>query len=193
MKEDLSLLERLHHGLCQAVERGGIICFGKKKARGYCKKHYKRWYKHGSIDLPKKSDKKCKFIDCNEPLHAKEYCCNHYLKHVWRSEKKKNKCCVVDCNKSCNGTKYCSMHFSRIYRYESLEGNGRKKGQNSKPPPYIKSYKKCLAPSCDRDSNSFKIVKGLCTKHYQRWNIHKDYNVVSQKGKRHGRHSEQMG
>jgi len=51
MKEDLTLFNRPYHSLCQAVERGGVICFGKKVSKGLCGKHYARWLRHGDYNI----------------------------------------------------------------------------------------------------------------------------------------------
>jgi hypothetical protein len=62
MKEDLNLRTDLsalldRKGLCTVVERGGVICFGKIKAKKLCLKHYLRQRKYGLVDLPIKEKK----------------------------------------------------------------------------------------------------------------------------------------
>ena len=71
MKDDLNLFERLNHGLCNAVEMSGAICFNHRSRGKYCAKHLSRLYKYQSFDLPPKKVKKCKFIDCNEIHNSK--------------------------------------------------------------------------------------------------------------------------
>lgn len=175
MQEDLSLGSLHYHGLCSAIERGGVICFSPIQVKGYCWKHYCRLRKHGTISLPIKLIKKCKFIDCNKAYHSSGYCKNHYQQHLKRTISKK--CSALECQTNTVG-KYCSKHRTRLYRYGTLEGSGKKKGRHFKPGETytIKEYKICLAKCCGRDSNKFKITKGLCPKHYQRWRLTKVYD-----------------
>ena len=177
MKPDLSLIN-LNHGLCEAIERSGIICFQKKYCKGYCCTHYTRLLRTGSINPTIKQNKKCKFIDCKEDFFAKGYCVNHYRKFI-RSNTS-NICTVDECNKRTTG-KYCSMHRTRVKRYGTTLGSGYKKGSTFKPGNTFirqKEYKICLAKACNRDSNEFKITKGLCPKHYRRWLLSGEYEDV---------------
>jgi hypothetical protein len=199
VKEDLSLLERLHHGLCQAVERDGAICFSKRHGTArYCGKHASRYRRHKSFDLPFKKIKYCKFIDCNNVYSTKGYCKSHYEILVSAPKNKRKKCSIDECMKkrgSCS--KFCPMHNSRISRYGTMEGNGKKRGHATQFKVGNISRKKeprrCIAASCDKDSKTSKITKGLCSKHYQRWATHGDYNMSLYKERVHGGNSEQMG
>lgn len=167
MKEDFSLASLHYHGLCTAIERDGVMCFSKKRSKGLCYKHYDRLRKHGSIHLPSKRSKKCKFLDCNNPYHASGACKKHYTQS---SRVKSTKQCEVDtCYKTCIG-KYCSMHRTRLARYGNVLGSGKKKGGGIETRYTAqKEYKICLANQCNRSSDDYRITKGLCPKHYQRW------------------------
>lgn len=176
MKPDLSLVSLHHHGLCKAIERNGAICFNEKHCKGYCYKHYDRLRKYKSINLPSRAPKRCKYILCDNPYYSSGYCKNHYAQYMRRTTTKK--CELVGCHNSCVG-KYCSMHRTRISRYNSVDGSGNKKGSYFKThQPYMrkKEYKICLAHACGRDSNEYKITKGLCPRHYSRWLKHGEYN-----------------
>ena len=88
-----SLLEILNEtrkdsNLCMAVERGGIICFGAIECKGLCQKHYQRYKKYKSYNLPPKEIKKCKFINCTKKHNAHGYCLIHYNKYIALARKK---------------------------------------------------------------------------------------------------------
>ncbi len=175
MKEDCSLASLHYHGLCTAIERDGAICFNPIEAKGYCWKHYCRVRRYGSINLPPKQLKKCKFIDCDKAYHSSGYCKNHYAQHSRRTADKK--CQAEGCQINCIGT-YCPKHRARLDRYGTLAGSGKKKGGYFKArATYIrqKEYKMCLAKECGRNSNAYKITKGLCPKHYRRWLLTGEY------------------
>ena len=176
MNPDLSLIN-LNHGLCEAIEKNGVICFKNKHCRGYCLTHYTRLIRNGSVNLPDKKQKKCKFIDCDFVYYSNGYCKNHYNK--WKRKTSNKKCHVVNCNKKTTG-KYCSMHRTRLATYGTLEGSGRKKGYFLQDNPYItpKIYRECLAKDCHRNSNDFRITKGLCPRHYQRWRKKGVYEAI---------------
>jgi len=200
MNPDLSLLERLHHGLCESVERDGSICFGKKKARGYCDKHLARHYKYGTVDLPiiKKSTQ-CVFIDCKGKPKSKGYCSKHYQAY-WKTSLNTKECVIDGCNNKHLSKGYCNKHYKRMRNnWDPLKkGSCFVKG-NVAAKKAGTSDKKCIAPGCEvtnaNRGNSNPIKKGLCQKHYARWRSHGSYNVVlPPHGKRilNGRHSKQM-
>ncbi len=198
MFEDLSLLERLHHGLCNAIERGDVICFGKIHRKGYCQKHYNRIRKFNSVNLPVKLIKICKFIDCGLAHWGKGYCQKHYHSQVEKTIRANKGCSVIGCKKFSNdATTICPMHRARMVKFASLEGSGKLPGECTRfkvgHKTNIKPVRFCIVSGCDKDSDKCEITKGLCPKHYQRWNRHRNYNFVLKRGKkRHGCHSEQM-
>jgi len=178
MKQDLSLLDRLHHGLCQAVERDGSICFGKKKAKGYCEKHYDRMKRLGTIDLPIKKDRKCRFFDCDNIHFCNGYCKKHYKK---RFNKSKIKCYVDGCNNPKHGYGLCSTHLLRLKKHGDVDAVLKSGFDKGYKPPWTGTalHMKCIVPGCDVKHGDEKrnLVKGLCNKHYLRWRRHGDYNI----------------
>ena len=199
MKEDLSLLEQLHHGLCVAMEKGGAICFGKIHRKGYCRKHYERIRKYNSVNLPLKIVKLCIFIDCNQPHWGRGYCEKHYHSNVEKTIRANKGCNVTGCQKfKDDATTICPMHRARLAKFGSLEGSGKLPGEGTRfkvgHKVNIKPIRICIVSGCDRDSSRCEIIKGLCPKHYQRWNTHKNYNVVLKRGKKtHGSHTKHLG
>ncbi len=133
--------------------------------------------RYGSINLPKKQPKRCKFILCEKSYYSSGYCKNHYAQYARRITDKK--CLVEDCQTNCIGT-YCSKHRTRLARYGTLHGSGEKKGGHFKSGhTYMrqKEYNICLAKQCNRNSDDYKITKGLCPKHYSRWRKYGEFNI----------------
>ncbi len=56
-------------------------CQTTARARGWCRKHYARWYKNGDplISLLDRETKFCTLSACNKPIEAKGLCKRHYL------------------------------------------------------------------------------------------------------------------
>lgn len=171
MNPDLSLSDLHYHGLCKAIEHGGKLCFNQKHAKGYCYKHYDRVRAHGSVNLPAKKPKRCKFIDCQNKYFCKGYCEKHYkLKNQYKS---KVKCSVEGCNNVKHGHGLCTTHQQRLKKHgdvNTVHKSGFKKGYT---PSFTgsKLHEKCIAPNCNVKNGDQKrnITKGLCNKHYLRW------------------------
>jgi len=192
MKPDLSLLDRLHHGLCEAVERDGVVCFGKIRAKGLCVKHYWRLSKHGSCNLPKIKRKKCRFIDCNEVYYAKDLCHKHYRDHILRPNNKSKKCIAEGCNKKRSSDhRFCNTHYYRMRMYGDLNKTVEKtqyfkKGEIHNPSGSQRTHKACIVYGCDKTFHDEYLTRGLCHKHYVRWLRHGDYNIVNKRGVKSG-------
>lgn len=178
MKPDLSLLSPFN-GFCKAIEKTGRLCFGKLHGRGFCHKHYQRLLKYNDINLPDKEPLKCIFIDCNCKHYAKGYCINHYMNHISRRKKyeAKERCSIENCEDTLKSKGLCGKHYMRHYRH----GDVAYSHKQNPPPIRLGKYKhvKCIAPGCQVVNEGYKthLVKGLCTKHYQRWLKHGNYNI----------------
>jgi len=183
--QEILMETRKDSKLCNAIETGGIICFRVVDCKGVCQKHYERYKKYKSYDLPNKEIKKCKFIDCNDKYHAKDYCRKHYNKYLNTKLSKINygkfKCSVLDCCKKRKNKMYCSMHLERLRVHKDLnvkKETGLKKAQK-KALEYWKNRQKkiCIVPKC----NNEYCAKGLCKKHYNYWYMWGDYKISSKK------------
>ncbi|KKK83451.1 hypothetical protein LCGC14_2793250 [marine sediment metagenome] len=57
-------------------------CKGRALAKGWCSKHYQRWFKYGDPKIVKKRGEArffgCKVRDCDGKHDAKGYCSIHY-------------------------------------------------------------------------------------------------------------------
>ncbi len=186
MKEDLSLLSRLHHGLCKAIEKDGTICFGPIDIikLGYCKKHCGRYYKYKTVNLPIKKIKRCSYIDCKNKYARGGYCSTHYS-NKWSMEKRKAinkvipKCLIESCNETNYVKGYCNKHYLKLCRYG--DPNYKQKRNNGYSHRNVlgrRKWDKCIAPECGFTSDlPNTIIKGLCLKHYNRWLKYKSFNL----------------
>lgn len=117
---------------CKVVSCENVV--GKRGARGYCPKHYKRFMKYGSPlitsrEIPREPWGKCSVQECEKPTRTRtgSLCKMHY--HRWyrtgevgeASERIRKetagKCAVADCLNLDNEGIYCSMHAARLRRH----------------------------------------------------------------------------
>jgi hypothetical protein len=179
--QEILLETRKNSKMCTAVETGGIICFGIVDCKGVCQKHYLRYKKYQSYDLPNKEIKKCKFIDCKGKYKAKGYCVNHYATYITIPFNETKKCVAENCDKYRNSNnRYCSMHDSRIRNHGNLKGSGYAIGKSPNSQNALKKYKvskkdynlNCIIADCSYSKN--RIKRGLCNTHYLQWLKNKD-------------------
>ena len=179
MNPDISLANLHYHGLCTAIEREGIMCFNKKHSKGLCYKHYDRVKAHGSVDLPVKKQRKCKFTDCDNKHFCKGYCSKHFPR---KQNKSKVKCSVENCNNSKHGYGLCTTHQLRLKKHGDVNTVLKSGFDKGYIPPWTGDvlHKQCIVPGCNVQHGDQKrrLIKGLCNKHYLRWRRHGDYNVT---------------
>ena len=179
MKTDLTLESLHYHGLCTAIEAEGVLCFNKKHSKGYCYKHYDRVKAHGSVNLPPKKVRKCKFIDCDKPHHCKGYCKKHFRGKQYKS---KEKCSVDECMNPKHGHGLCATHQLRLKKHGDVNTVLKSGFDKGYKPIWTGTvlHPKCIVPGCDvkHGDQKRRLRKGLCNKHYLRWRRHGDYNVT---------------
>lgn len=179
---------RSNSNLCTAVEKDGRICFSGCKYKNLCEKHYLRFRKYSSVDLPKKKPKKCKFIDCENVYRAKGYCTVHYKKYI-----KSDKIChISDCELPVKAKNLCKKHYDTQWRLGDPLGKSNykpdihneliKKGKNRYIPP--RKNINCIVPKCEKNYLNDVIRKGLCKNHYYSW--HKYHNYFLERKEENG-------
>jgi hypothetical protein len=106
-------------------------------ARGWCRKHYLRWYKHGTTDDPAKAQKPpCSVDDCNRESGTRGWCSMHYQR--WRATgttglrkhsgvpRVQPSCAVDGCGKASVARGWCGAHYMRWSKHgdPALSGYG---------------------------------------------------------------------
>ncbi|MBD1382684.1 hypothetical protein [Metabacillus arenae] len=148
-------------------------CQDKHFAKGYCKKHYQRYRRHGDPLYTKNfkykqertrllTSAECIIEGCNNNVYVKRICYNHYsqlnnqssLEHLntenyLNGEKKELKLCLAfGCKKYEVIGSYCLEHHQLFKKYGS---------------PYVaKTIVYCGINKCKKTHHK----KGLCDKHY---------------------------
>ena len=96
-------------------------CLNKHHAKGYCKKHYKRFSLHGDPDkklILYKDYTTCMFPDCNKPHLSKGYCRGHY-RSILKPEKVRESSRRRRAQKLNNGSeKYTELEVLEKYGLE---------------------------------------------------------------------------
>lgn len=59
-------------------------CENSAHAKGWCRKHYTRWYNHGDPTTVKNSNKTCEVAGCLDKYYSTGYCKIHY-QHFYRN------------------------------------------------------------------------------------------------------------
>jgi len=93
-------------------------------ARGWCGKHYQRWYAHGDPTtylLCKADPKPCSVEGCGRPVAVRSWCTLHYGR--WRAHgdpyyrRLRAVCGVAGCGRSAKARGACHKHFMRLRIY----------------------------------------------------------------------------
>lgn len=173
---------RKNSNLCCAVERGSIICFSNSRVKGLCNKHYYRYKKYKSYDLPEKI-KRCGFLDCENKFFGRGLCKPHYSQKFRKKRTYSKNCSVENCNNFVQTKELCAKHYARYLKYNDVDKIGKSKTTFKKG--HSLNQKKinmnCMVKECDKNKFNSRIRRGLCSKHWQRWKKFGDYNIASKK------------
>lgn len=104
-------------------------CDNKHISRGFCHKHYYRWYTHGDPNIfvqHKHSTGICEILDCNNEHWGHGFCHKHYQR--WKKYGDPNTvfaeykhstdiCGLPDCNNKHTAQGFCRKHYTRWKRY----------------------------------------------------------------------------
>ena len=91
-------------------------------ARGWCRKHYLRWYKFGDTGTPPRfTDKQCAIDTCSEIAEKRGWCQTHYRR--WQRTgttddppAKPTECAFEGCAKKPTAKGYCKGHYKFVSR-----------------------------------------------------------------------------
>jgi HNH endonuclease len=141
-------------------------CSNQHLSRGWCRKHYYTWHRHGdplgkAPPRPRKPPTPCKVEDCPQPAVCRGWCGIHYQRWrrhadplIGRSIQIGNDpiCSVEGCNKPHISSGFCHMHYKRWRKH----GDPLLGGLKESPGP-------CPVEGCGEPA----WPSGLCPKHYQ--------------------------
>lgn len=107
------------------------ICGDPHFAKGLCRKHYKRLWKHGSPHIllrPRRVTDPCKFDGCEDDHFANGYCMKHnwrYWKHgspeyTMRPRRVTDPCYIPGCDGTHLAKGLCRPHYERLTRMGRL-------------------------------------------------------------------------
>lgn len=92
--------------------------------RGWCRKHYTRWRRHGNPEHKENDGTQgCKVDDCDGDHHARGYCAIHHYRIVTHGDphvvlrERHDGCKVPDCDNDHDAKGYCSGHYHRWVRH----------------------------------------------------------------------------
>jgi len=175
-----NIRQDIHSDLCQAIERGGVVCFKKRSGRSrYCGAHSSRMRVYKSFDLPKKAIKKCRMMGCENKHEAKGYCDKHYQKYELKISGSTRKCSVELCEKQHEAKGYCKKHYQRFIIHGDPLIASRKGTVTNPDGMPIKEYNhRCMVKDCGKTRCDGVITRGLCCKHYTRWKRHGDHSII---------------
>lgn len=104
-------------------------CTSPAAKRGWCGRHYRRWYAHGDPLYERPTITACQIPDCTRPPRSRHsgLCEMHYYRirrggDVLAPELKRNPsgiCTADGCDKPAQGT-HCAMHRTRLSRHGDL-------------------------------------------------------------------------
>lgn len=99
-------------------------------ARGWCRAHYKRWQKYGTVNEPSRrklswNGVKCLVGDCEDRAYGHGYCQPHWAK--WKRtgnplggpDKQPSKCCEDGCMRAVKSRMMCGMHYDQWRRSDA--------------------------------------------------------------------------
>jgi hypothetical protein len=147
-------------------------CDEPARARGWCRKHWERWRKHGEPlggggPSRQRLPSQCVIPDCDRPAAARGWCGSHYQRWYHYGdplaggasrERLPEQCLIPGCTRPPNARGWCKTHWLRWKRYgDPLADRTRKRQQ-------------CSIENCDK----FVEGHGFCRKHYERWRAHGD-------------------
>lgn len=129
-----------------------------KVKQGMCGKHYQRYVKYGTTDLPKRAVPVCAGPDCSRPAGVSGLCRSHYkqshlgkplapLLVAAKNLGRPDFCTFPGCNRPHKARGLCKAHRDHVA-----------KGQELRPVQDYKPGALCSQPDCEKPA----IARGLC-------------------------------
>lgn len=141
-----------------------VGCAKAPEARGWCKAHYLRWYRHGDplAGAPmRRPGRVCSVADCGEKFSAQGYCAPHYRRWaaygdpLGKPPVKAERGCAVDaCGDKHEARGYCRRHYNRLRAYGDPLWE--------KPPRTVGT---CGVGGCENPMRK----RTWCASHYAQW------------------------
>lgn len=162
----------MHDGTCAVDD-----CPNPVKARGWCRKHYVRWQKHGDPNVTLRTPNDggaCAVDGCDGPSKTRGWCTKHYQR--WRNQGDPEKslvnrdpanptvCSVADCEDRAVSRGWCGKHYQRW----TANGDPEKVQRTVRPAHSPKDP--CSVEACGRPATG----RGWCAMHYTRWRLYGD-------------------
>ena len=149
-------------------------CSAAVSARGWCRKHYGRWHRHGDPLRARVRPELCGVSGCDLKHFAKGWCELHYRR--WKAHgttdgpqpKKRASCSVNGCEIETMSRGYCAKHYQR-WRVHG-EPTTLLRAENLAPSERAPRGERgiCAVEGCD----GIRVGNGYCNPHYRRWRLY---------------------
>ena len=151
--------------ICAAID-----CDRAARSRGYCKTHYSRLLRTGTVgDDPIHRDVKCSVDGCESKHAGRGYCAKHYKRLIRRGDVTHERpsrpaaCSVDGCERTVEARGLCKMHYTRWWEGREIGGAA----------PLTERGRVCGMPDCGKPH----VARSYCSMHLARWLTHGDPNV----------------
>lgn len=140
-------------------------CDNKRRAKGYCNKHYQKFIKYGDPTHGVRKKSFCSIEGCGKEHEARGYCSLHYVRFKKHGDplyeyepirKYEEKCSVEDCEEVHRSKGFCNKHHTRWKKHGSTSVV-LKRG--------VKAKEGCNVDGCESEH----FGKGYCDKHHTRF------------------------